>query len=98
MLFIMEPITSDILNILAAVICCFCKSLVPKNVHNTCHCTDKDNVSLFLLLTLFTLCWFVSIAIGREGGVVPLIALARSEAAVSIIVNFFIAICFDAFF
>lgn len=28
---------------------------------------------------------FVSIAIGREGGVAPLIALARSEAEVSIL-------------
>lgn len=28
---------------------------------------------------------FISIAIGREGGVAPLIALARSEAEVSIL-------------
>lgn len=34
----------------------------------------------------------VSIAIGREGGVVPLIALARSEAAVSIYFIFSIII------
>lgn len=40
-------------------------------------------LGFILVLTIYFLV-YISIAIGREGGVVPLIALARSETEVSL--------------
>lgn len=53
------------------------------------HSFNEDKCWLVLFGLIIDIVHFVlvaSIAIGREGGVVPLIALARSEAAVSIII------------
>lgn len=89
----MDQITSDLLNILVlqSHIVVFLKSIVVLrlpcsfNDIDICHSFNAGIIDIHFL-------FFVSIAIGREGGVVPLIALARSEAAVSIYFIFSIII------
>lgn len=44
-----------------------------------------------MLLFMHSFCSFFSIAIGREGGVAPLIALARSAAEVSIALSLLVS-------